>query len=189
MATLTTFTAGTVIRAAEVNANFLALNTDLSTAMVCLYSARADAFNVGAAATSMHAFTLAANTLTKTGSGLLIRARANFAANANTKLLQFSIGSAFATMNVTTAAPNNKVLYMDLIVIRDTVTTPLCSGLAILSTVNTASSPVLEAAGEFVVTGVMGSFTSDLVVKFLGTGVASADIDLYTVTALAFDAP
>jgi len=231
MATLTTLVDGTVAVVAPVNANFAALNAQVSTGsadqvyriphaggdgafgnlhsstlfslgtgtstgrLVALAFADAtSASSVGAAETDLHSWTAAASTFAGTnGDGLLIRAEGLFAANANTKTLKLKIGNSTAMkLNLTTAAPNNKVFSLDLhcsISSSNAIDVYGVMFLAAAGAVGTSgSSPILEAAGYLGALVVTDTHTSQ-VVKFTGTGTANGDVSLLNTHIFVFRNP
>jgi hypothetical protein len=188
MPTMVSFTAGTPILSADVNANF----TALTPAMVCLYSDYSVASAVGTAATVLKTFSMPANTLTATGSGLRVSAQGYCSADAYTKTYTFYCGTAFASLNPTTAAPNNKYFSIDLYVVRTSATECAIHGITVLSAYSTGASPTLEAAGNFTsgTFQVCGAFTSPMTVRIYGQmGNAAAQLTLSAMSVWAFNAP
>lgn len=190
MAVLITLADGEPIVVAPVNANFVALNTEVATAMVCLYASATQVGNIGTGEDTLHSFTLRANSLPSNGSGLFVRFAGRFAANANAKTLKFYVGAESTQINLTTAAPNDKIVTADFQVMRTATTLWNAYGHAFLSSsASLGTGAVLEAGGAFPVSGTVTSWASDQTVKFTGTGTATDDITLFYVNVWKFEAP
>jgi hypothetical protein len=181
MATLTTFTAGTVIRAAEVNANFTALNDDISTAGVCLYSSVSGVQNVGTGESTLMSFSMPALTFVAVGDFLVVRAAFSFQTPSTPGAVKFYVGSASGTINVTTTSPAiNTGMVVELVAaataISGATSTVVVRGFAFMHTINVATSPVLESAGVYIASGtVAGDFASAQTVKFTGTAAGGSN--------------
>jgi hypothetical protein len=110
MATITTLVDGDLAVVAPVNANFVALNTEIASAQRTGYSTSVAVGNITTGEDVLHTYTMPANTLTAAGDGYVVRSLVQFAANANTKALKFYHGGVSVPgrdLNPTTTAPNN----------------------------------------------------------------------------------
>jgi len=179
MATLTTFTAGTTIRSADVNANFVAVNTEVEGATRTGYASSVPVGNIGTGIDTLHSWTMPAGTLSAIGDGLIIRAHFVCAANANAKAINIKIGGINQEINPTTTSPNGKDFVVDLVVTVCNLTAfnnMNTVGTSVIATTLTGTSPALERA--FVSAGGVsaGSFASDIVVQFTGTATTTNDI-------------
>jgi hypothetical protein len=172
---LTTFTAGTPILSAAVNANFLAMDRTG-------YASATAIGNVGSGEDTLHSWTIPGGTLSAVGDGLQIRTVFYFEANANAKTVQFYIGSSYPSfpyaMN-STAAPNNKSLYVDLTVF--VVSTGASNNFSVIGTPVLSNlggtSPAFESTLLSPTTSISaGSLGSDLVLKFTGSATTTNDI-------------
>jgi hypothetical protein len=181
MATLTTFTAGTPILSADVNANFTAINTEVAGAMRTGYASAVPVGNVGGGTDDLMAWTMPAGTLSAVGDGLVVHAMFEFAANANIKGVLFKMGTGSTyDMNATTTAPNGKDLHvtLTLLVVALTPTSNVFGvGTPILCNNTSGASPAFEAAVSTASSPIsVGNLAADMVVKFTGTGVVTNDI-------------
>jgi len=183
MATLTTFTAGTVIRAADVNANFVAVNTDIAGAMRTGYTNAVPVGNVLTGVDPLHQWTMPANTIATVGDGLIVHAQFVFANNANTKTVKFNIGTGTAIVLNSTTAPNNKDLLVDLVVVYTSASGFKVYGTPVLCGHVNGSSPTLESSVTGL--GLSANPATALTVGFTGEGTASDDVDQsYTLISI-----
>ena len=110
MPTMVTFTAGTPILSADVNANFAAVNTEVEAAIIMGYSSVTSIANALTGEDTLHAWTMPAGTLAGAADGYEIYAWGDTASNANAKTFKFYPGGAVGggtaiTLNPTTTAP------------------------------------------------------------------------------------
>jgi hypothetical protein len=117
MATLVTFTAGTPILSADVNANFSAINTEVGDVPHIRYSSVVPVGNIGTGEDTLHSWSMPAGTITTAADGLLIRAMVSFGSGVETKALKFWIGSASTPMNTAVPAPVSLSASIDIYVI------------------------------------------------------------------------
>jgi hypothetical protein len=117
MATLVTFTAGTPILSADVNANFSAINTEVGDAPHIRYSSIVPVGNIGTGEDTLHTWSMPAGTITTAADGLLVRAIVTFGSGVETKALKFWIGSASHALNTAVPAPASLSASVDLYVI------------------------------------------------------------------------
>jgi len=183
MATLTTFTAATTIRSADVNANFVALNTQIAGAMRTGYASRATITNVLTGQDVLHTWTMPAGTMSATGDGYILRARVGFDANGNTKTLRFypsraasgTGGETAIVMNPTTAAPSGKYADVNILALYSSAGTGSLTISAMVVTGATAGTGgVLEYAGGTETVTHIGA--NARVVEFTGEATATGDI-------------
>lgn len=190
MATLTSIVDGDFIVAAPVNANFVALNTEIATAMRTGYATATGVGNIGTGVDTLHTWTMPAGTLVAAGDGLLIQTSFEFAANANTKATTMLIGGqAFGALNPTTTAPNAKVMHVSVRVSVGTAATGVLvlNGWSVMGPDDSVgASPTLEKASLMSI--VVGSLAAPIIVKFTGEATTSADIVQTTTLISVFKA-
>lgn len=181
MATLTTFTAGTPILSAEVNANFAALNTEAANLARGGYVSTTPVGTVGAGEDTLATWSMPANTGVVNG-GIHVSALAFFAANGNTKTLRFYVGgSAAINMNALTAAPNSRTAVIDFRLWYASSTTATVGGSVLFS----------DHTIQEVITGSIFAldWTNAMTLRFTGEGTADNDVQLFNVAMLAFRQP
>jgi len=190
MATLTTFTAATTIRSADVNANFVAMNTEIAGAMRTGFASASIVGNIGGGTDDLHSWTMPANTLAAVGDGFLVHTNFEYAANTNAKTVLFKIGSPAAViqLNRTTAAPNGRDLVATIRVWVITVATGLL-GMTCTSFLADpdGDTPALETVYPYS-TVTVGSLAADIVVKFTGAATTTNDILQLSTTLTTFKA-
>ena len=181
MATLTTFTALTPIRSADVNANFVAINTEVAGAMRTGYSSGTEIGNIGTGVDTLHTWSMPAGTIAAAGDGLLIRAIATFASNANTKALKFVIGAGDPhTLNGAVTAPNALSASVDIYVIY------IGGNVWITSSRVFYDSEALDINSVGTTTG--QNPAGALTIKFTGEATATNDITMQAATISIFKA-
>ena len=179
MATLTTFTAGTPILSADVNANFAAVNTEVAGAMRTGYSSGVSAGNVGGGEDVLHTWSMPAGTLGVAGDGFLIHSWLITEANANIKTFKFYAsrpssgtgGTAF-TLNPTTVAPSAKNLAVTIYGVYNGAS--IIGTISVLLGVDLGTGGAVECAGIF---SHAHTAAAVRVVEFTGTSGSSATND------------
>ena len=191
MATLTTFTAGTPILSADVNANFAALNT---AAAQTGYTTLTQVTNILTGEDLLHSWAMPANTLTAAGDGYMIRSSVAFEANGNTKTLRFypsrtasGTGGTGIVLNPTTAAPNAKYADINIVAIYSGSGALSYSATVIMGVVAGTGGNLEYAAGasNSPVAHVEGSVAY---VEFTGQATLTADITQYFTVITIFKA-
>jgi len=185
MATLTTLVDGDIATVAPVNANFVALNTDLVKTGTCLYAAVGSVANVSTTETDLMSFTLPASTFVAVGDFLVVRASFAFATPSTVGTVKFYVGTAHGTVNVTTTSPAlGTGMIVDLVATCTSITgsgAAATRGVAFTYTNLAATSPVLEAAGDiFATTSLTNPWSIAQTVKFTGTAAGGSNLIFQT---------
>jgi hypothetical protein len=179
MATLTTFTAGTVISSADVNANFQSLNTENGRATLTLYSTAVSVGNTLTTEETLSSYTLPANTVVNPGDGIIVTGDGHCVGNANTKTLKLYLGTAPLTLNPTTTAPNNKDYAFDIRITWVLGTSWVWTGTMLFNSSGGVGATI-ELGGQITVQGVSPLIAN--LIKFTVTCPSAAVTDVATRT-------
>ena len=183
MPTLISFAAGTPILSADVNANFVAVNTEVESALRTGYSSGIAVAYAGPGEQTLHTWTMPAGTLANSGDGIEVYASGSCASNANAKTVKFYLGASGAyTLNpVVTASNDTSFLIHILAIYTGTGSTWQMARRMEFSTGS------VEFNGNDAM--LAGAPSSARVIALTGTGSAANDIRMYSATIRTFKAP
>lgn len=122
--------------------------------------------NVGAGEDDLMSFPLPAGSLSMNGDAVVVYASGLFIGNGNTKTLKFYFGTGSYVINAVTAAPNNKVWNVEVIIVRTGLNSQFVN-----------IKGIVGLAFEIVSwQGLSQIEANPLTIKFTGEGVATNDI-------------